>query len=66
MRAKRLTLQQRREIFHALVTTQDMVPNVPRSRQIVGQILAEVPRDDITKIVSTNCAKLYRFDVPAE
>ena len=23
-------------------------------------------RDDITKIVSTNCAKLYRFDVPAE
>ena len=30
MRAKRLTLQQRREIFHALVTTQDMVPNVPR------------------------------------
>jgi hypothetical protein len=35
MRAKRLTLQQRREIFHALVMTQDMVPNVPRSRQIV-------------------------------
>jgi len=37
MRAKRLTLQQRREIFHALVTTQDMVPNVPRSRQIVTE-----------------------------
>ena len=37
MRAKRLTLQQRREIFHSLVTTQDMVPNVPRSRQIVTE-----------------------------
>ena len=28
MRAKRLTLQQRREIFHALVTTQDMVKSL--------------------------------------
>ena len=37
----------------------------PRSREIVGQILAEVPKDEITRIVSTNCAKLYRFDVPA-
>jgi hypothetical protein len=37
MRAKRLTLQQRREIFHALVTTQDVVVNVPRSRQIVTE-----------------------------
>ena len=37
----------------------------PRSRQIVAQILAEVPADEITKIVSSNCAKLYRFDVPA-
>jgi hypothetical protein len=37
MRAKRLTLQQRREIFLALVTTQDVVPNVPRSRQIVSE-----------------------------
>jgi len=35
MRAKRLTLQQRREIFHALVTTQDLVPDVPRSGQMV-------------------------------
>jgi hypothetical protein len=33
--------------------------------EIVGQILAEVPKDEITKIVSTNCADLYRFDVPA-
>jgi hypothetical protein len=37
MRAKRLTLQQRRDIFHALVTTQDVVLNVPRSRQIVTE-----------------------------
>lgn len=37
MPAKRLTLQQRREIFHTLVMTQDVVPNVPRSRQIVTE-----------------------------
>jgi hypothetical protein len=37
MRAKRLTLQQRREIFHNLVMTQDVEPNVPRSRQIVTE-----------------------------
>jgi hypothetical protein len=37
MRTKRLTLQQRKEIFHTLVTTQDMVLNVPRSRQIVTE-----------------------------
>ena len=37
MRAKRLTLQQRKEIFHTLVMTQDVVPNVPRSRQIVTE-----------------------------
>jgi hypothetical protein len=43
MRTKRLTLQQRREIFHALVTTQDVVMNVPRSRQIVTE------RFDITE-----------------
>jgi hypothetical protein len=36
MSAKRLTLQQRREIFHALVTTQDMgIMTVPQSRQHV-------------------------------
>jgi hypothetical protein len=43
MRTKRLTLQQRRDIFHALVTTQDVVMNVPRSRQIVTE------RFDITE-----------------
>jgi len=37
MRAKRLTLQQRREIFLDLVNTQDTVTNVPRSRQIVSE-----------------------------
>jgi hypothetical protein len=36
MASKRLTLQQRQEIFHTLVMTQDVVPNVPRSRQIVS------------------------------
>jgi hypothetical protein len=36
MRAKRLTLVQRREIFHALVTTQDMgLMTVAESRQHV-------------------------------
>ena len=37
MRAKRLTLQQRQEIFLALVTTQDVVANVPKSRQMVTE-----------------------------
>jgi hypothetical protein len=37
MRAKRLTLQQRQEIFYDLVMTQDVVLNVPRSRQIVTE-----------------------------
>ena len=39
MRAKRLTLQQRREIFSALVTTQDQgTLTVPESRkQIIEQ-----------------------------
>jgi hypothetical protein len=36
MRAKRLTTQQRQEIFHALVTTQDMgIMSVSQSRQHV-------------------------------
>src|SRR5262249_54560181 len=37
MPSKRLTLQQRQEIFHTLVLTQDVVPNVPGSRQIVSE-----------------------------
>jgi hypothetical protein len=36
MRAKRLTVQQRREIFHALVATQDTgLMSVPESREHV-------------------------------
>jgi hypothetical protein len=36
MRAKRLTLQQRQEIFHALVSTQDLgMMTVPQSREHV-------------------------------
>jgi hypothetical protein len=33
--SKRLTVDQRREIFFDLVTTQDVVHDVPRSRQLV-------------------------------
>jgi hypothetical protein len=43
MRSKRLTLQQKQEIFHVLVTTQDVVTNVPKSRQMVTE------RFDITE-----------------
>ena len=36
MGAKRLTIQQRREIFHALVSTQDQLPlNVRKSYELV-------------------------------
>jgi hypothetical protein len=43
MRTKRLTTQQRQEIFHTLVTTQDtvttqnMVPNVRKSYELVTE-----------------------------
>lgn len=39
MRAKRLTLQQRRDIFQELVTTQDKLPplNVPKSYKIITE-----------------------------
>ena len=38
MSTKRLTLQQRREIFHALVTTQDLaIMSVAQSRQHVSK-----------------------------
>ena len=38
MRAKRLTSQQRQEIFHALVTTQDLgIMTVPQSVQHVAK-----------------------------
>jgi len=37
MRAKRLTLQQRQEIFKDLVMTQDLVANVRKSYQMVTE-----------------------------
>ena len=37
MRAKRLTIQQRQEIFLDLVTTQDLVGNVRKSYEIVTE-----------------------------
>ena len=38
MRAKRLTVQQRREIFHALVSTQDLgMMSVAQSREHVSK-----------------------------
>ena len=37
MRAKRLTSQQRQEIFHALVTTQDAGGNVRKSYQLITE-----------------------------
>ncbi len=35
--SKRLTVAQRREIFHALVLTQDEVPSVSQSRETVAK-----------------------------
>jgi hypothetical protein len=37
MSAKRLSLEERQEIFHNLVLTQDAVASVARSRQIVTE-----------------------------
>jgi hypothetical protein len=38
MPAKRMTIQERREIFHALVSTQDMgIMTVPQSREHVSK-----------------------------
>lgn len=37
MSPKRLTTQQRQEIFHALVTTQDVVSNVRKSYEVVTE-----------------------------
>jgi hypothetical protein len=49
MRSKRLTLQQRQELFHALVTTQDMGMSVAESRQHISQQF-EVAEEDVRKI----------------
>ena len=37
MPAKRLTIQQRKEIFHALVATQDTIHNVRKSYEMVTE-----------------------------
>lgn len=37
MPAKRLTIQQRKEIFHALVATQDSIHNVRKSYEMVTE-----------------------------
>lgn len=37
----------------------------PRSREILGQIMSEMPADEVVQVVSGNCAELYRFDVPS-
>jgi predicted TIM-barrel fold metal-dependent hydrolase len=37
----------------------------PRSREIVGEILADVPEDEQLMIVRDNAARLYDFDVAA-
>lgn len=36
----------------------------PRSREILARILEGAPIDDVRRIVSTNAAELYGFDVP--
>ena len=36
----------------------------PRSREILGQIMADVPTGEVLQIVSSNCARLYRIDLP--
>jgi predicted TIM-barrel fold metal-dependent hydrolase len=37
----------------------------PRSREILGALLADLPPADAARIAATNCARLYGFDVPA-
>jgi hypothetical protein len=49
MTAKRLTLQQRKEIFHALVSTQDVVPNVRKSYEMVTEKF-EITEDQLHQI----------------
>jgi hypothetical protein len=37
----------------------------PRSREILGEMLAGLPRQEVAAIVSTNAAALYPVDLPA-
>jgi predicted TIM-barrel fold metal-dependent hydrolase len=36
----------------------------PKSREILGRILADVPASEVVRIVSSNCAELYDFVIP--
>ena len=36
----------------------------PRSREITGQILADVPKSEQEMILRDNAAKLYKVDAP--
>ena len=38
----------------------------PKSREILGRILADVPAAEVRRIISSNCAELYDFTVPPE
>jgi predicted TIM-barrel fold metal-dependent hydrolase len=37
----------------------------PRSREILGGLVAGLPRRAAERVTATNCARLYGFDVPA-
>jgi predicted TIM-barrel fold metal-dependent hydrolase len=37
----------------------------PRSREILAEIFADVPVEDVRRVVSANAAELYHFEVPA-
>jgi predicted TIM-barrel fold metal-dependent hydrolase len=37
----------------------------PRSREVVGRLVARLPADAAVRIAATNCERLYGFDVPA-
>jgi ribonuclease HII len=49
MRTKRLTLPQRQELFHELVSNQDMGMSVAESRQQMSQQY-EITEDEVKKI----------------
>jgi predicted TIM-barrel fold metal-dependent hydrolase len=36
----------------------------PRSQEIVAEIFAGIPADDVRRVVSANAAELYHFEVP--
>jgi hypothetical protein len=57
MSAKRLTIQQRREIFHALVTAQDTgLMTIPQSKEQVSKQF-EISEAELTRIVDEGIEK---------